>query len=443
MRIMKGLAKQTAEAISPSAVRGKDGFLFLGGEDHNSILSYLSAEKEIKYDAIRIHEANLKALDDLNLPYSMLVVPEAHIIYDDLLSDEIKVSCSRPARVLSSFFPGRFLYPERQFRDLRSAGVQVYSGNDSHWTEHAAFAGYQLARSAVGIDTSFIPPYPPSIDHEIGDLRIRSREEALRKFAISQKRPMPAAFQFLYDNNIVNHGRILFAKNDEAPQRRCILFGTSFSTSNLSCYMQDFSEVVFTYGTTVDPLLVKLIAPDFVFLEQPERFLHFPHLVLPGSSMLSHAMLAKSDSVFMAESSSGSERFHEAISYLNNLLTGSGKPDLLIGEPGHDEFISRVQYARAKQHDTQTTEVVRRVLTGSYRKDSVVAQMNFMISDGLFMDHPEVLPATELGLLAKVRIYIVLRRYQEAEDTLAQLCANHPASVESRYYEDYLRRLRG
>lgn len=77
MRIMKGLAKQTAEAISPSAVRGKDGFLFLGGEDHNSILSYLSAEKEIKYDAIRIHEANLKALDDLNLPYSMLVVPEA------------------------------------------------------------------------------------------------------------------------------------------------------------------------------------------------------------------------------------------------------------------------------------------------------------------------------------------------------------------------------
>lgn len=159
--------------------------------------------------------------------------------------------------------------------------------------------------------------------------------------------------------------------------------------------------------------------------------------------MLSHAMLAKSDSVFMAESSSGSERFHEAISYLNNLLTGSGKPDLLIGEPGHDEFISRVQYARAKQHDTQTTEVVRRVLTGSYRKDSVVAQMNFMISDGLFMDHPEVLPATELGLLAKVRVYIVLRRYQEAEDTLAQLCANHPASVESRYYEDYLRRLRG
>jgi hypothetical protein len=439
MKFTRKSRDQSGEEISASAVRGKDGFLFLGGEDHNSILSYLSAEREIRYDAIATHEANFKVLDELKLPFSILVVPEAHVIYDDLLSDDMKVSHSRPVNVLSAAFPGRFIYPEREFRALRRAGVTIYSGNDSHWTEHGAFAGYQLARSRVGINTLFIPPYQPRTEHERGDLRIKNKEEALRAFAAAQKRPPPTNTRFVYDSQIVNHGRVLFAVNDEAPKRRCVIFGTSFSTSNFFCYTQDFSEVVFTYGTTVDPLFVKLIAPDVVFIEQPERFLHFPHAALPGSTILSHAMIARSDQVSTISGSSGSDQFDTAISYLNEVLLGDVVSDPLVNESGYESFMARVRVARELEHGSLTKEIARKVLTGTYRRDSIVAHMNFMISDGLFMDCPDVLPNTELGLLAKIRVNVAARNFRKAKGLLVQLCARHPASVESRYYEDYLR----
>ncbi|HYP62802.1 MAG TPA: hypothetical protein VEQ16_02885, partial [Acidocella sp.] len=157
--------------ISQKAIIGKDDFLFLGGADSNDLIAHISGDMKIRDTALKILKHNAAILNRLTCPKLLLVVPEAHVVYQDLLPDDIKVSEDRPIMQALPILGEAAVYPLQKLRNLRAKGVCVYTGHDSHWTETAAFETYISLRHKLNMTGKFKYFYEPSPSREARDLR--------------------------------------------------------------------------------------------------------------------------------------------------------------------------------------------------------------------------------------------------------------------------------
>ena len=82
--------------ISPKALAGIDGFLFLNGLDANELLDYFQGAKTISSGALHVHRHNKSVIGNLDIPFVGIIVPEAHVMYPEKLPKDITIVADRP-----------------------------------------------------------------------------------------------------------------------------------------------------------------------------------------------------------------------------------------------------------------------------------------------------------------------------------------------------------
>lgn len=421
--------------LSIKAIEGKEGFLFLGGRDSNSVSDYLSGEVQLSRGALHVHRQNFAELAALPIPVVFMVVPESHVIYKDLLPDGSSISESRPVRVLQAEFPGRIIYPYDEFVDLRKSGVPVYTGRDTHWSEPASFEGWKILRAAAGLTEPFNAPFEPNSENELRDLEIGDIAEARRRYHDRLRYRSDHDNHLLYANGIANHGALQVKRNPRAPYGRCMLFGTSFSRPMLPCLSMDFREVVFCHATAIDPLVVDILQPDVLFIEQPERFLHFPYRSVSGSVLLSHSLLATPStctSVLPAEN--GPDALIRTLAALIDPATTCMPAQL----PGGRRLWDRLNEIRRRTQDVVMLNALRAVLAGSFWREDLMRYLNVFIDAGGFADRPDLLPDTQMGLNGRARIEVRRGNLLAAREAIRLSTGLFGRSLDSDWYEDFL-----
>ncbi|MGB8812636.1 MAG: hypothetical protein WCC57_05570, partial [Paracoccaceae bacterium] len=416
-----------SEIYSQKALIGKKGFIFLGGSDANSVLDHLAGKIQMSPAAINVHRRNFAALDGVTCPTSVLVVPEAHLVYSDLLPSDYRISLARPVSVLRAHHPGRVIYPLDAFKAARKSGTVIYTGRDSHWTEFAAIEAYKICRTAQGITQPFTPAYTPDLTIEAGDLTMADVREVLRKEGLVDQRSQRHVGTLLYANGVRNNGSITIRHNPTAPLGRCLAFGTSFSRHLITAYSTDFKELIFCYGTTIDPEFVAMVQPDHLFIEQPERFIHMPQLSVPGGVLCSHALRAD-PATSTLNPTQASPALGELVALLVHLANLPAPPDPappILPTFGRFDLgpqtVARLNVIAGFALTDTNRDTLRILISGLYRRAGFQSAAVRLVDSGILNPHLDLLPDTEMGLLARIRAGFRLGKRTELLADLVQL----------------------
>ena len=433
--------------ISDKAMMGSNGFLFLNGKDSNNLLGHLAGTEGLRKAAHTIHQHNRAVIEAMGLPFLGMIVPEAHCLYPEHLPDGITISEDRPVRaVLADMAPG-YHYMLPQLQAYKAAGGTVYTGRDSHWTQPAALECYRALRGQIGRTGPLELAYTPSDSWETGDLSMGSPQElmAAERLRIAQ---LETNYTNVFASRILNHGNVMVLYNPKG-KGRCLAFGTSFSTRLVPAYASDFAEVVFCYGTTVDPVMAQLVKPDCVICELPERFLHFPAFAVEGSTLISlllglHDHKGKSTAQLKA-----TVPVPDDVAALGAFFAGANAR--AMGQPARD-FMSalerespglaeRVALLAPFLREPMAKTGLRLLLLGQYFNRGLLAQVARFVDDGLLdIGRLALVPDSEAGLLTQIRILIRAGLYQRAGTTLDKLLIGFDEGPEASYFATMLRR---
>ena len=417
---------EARDVISPKAVRGRNDFLFVGGFDSNNLMNHMTGASMLTAAALEIHRQNFARLKTLPCPHLVVIVPEAHVLYEENLPEGMTLSPDRPVSALLREFGDDIYYPRQDLLRLKAEGGVVYTGHDSHWTEMAALEVYGHMRRRLGRDFPMAGTYTPNLAREVRDLRVSTPEEAREREAEARKHPH-GSYLCYFANSILNHGNLSALYNAKG-QGRCLAFGTSFSTRLSPAYANDFQEVLLCYGTTADPLMVELYKPDVVIVEMPERFVHFPASTVAGGLLLSSLIISRtsdfngpaidrlaamplpvSDAVLIARDLllSGREPEREAAA-LDRLAVYSS------------EVADKAHAIAGIAHNITVPNVLRAVVSGQFTNKAVIQAMLSMIQRGELDGAPaDIFPPTESGLASRAQLALRNGRPDEAEAALA------------------------
>jgi hypothetical protein len=434
--------------ISEKAMMGRNGFLFLNGKDSNNLLGHLAGEVPLLTSALSVHRHNRTVIERLSVPFLGIIVPEAHCVYPENLPDGIEISAARPVReVLDQMAPG-YHYPLEELLAYKAQGGTVYTGRDSHWTQPAALECYKTLRGRIGRTRDLELAYQPSLDSETGDLSIGSYHDVVnaeRQRMFGQE----TSYFNVFASLILNHGNVLVLYNPKG-KGRCLAFGTSFSTRLVPAYASDFEEVVFCYGTTVDPAMVRLVKPDCVISELPERFLHFPSYAVEGSTLISlllglHDHKDKSTAQIKAQTSVPNHVAELGAFFAGVNARAMGHPALQFMRQLEQELpdlAERVALLAPFLGEPMQKTALRLLLSGQFYNRGLVAQVSKFVDDGLLdIGKLALVPNSEAGLLTQIRILIRAGLNIRAAERLEHLFAQFSTGVEADYYATLLRRL--
>lgn len=425
---------------------GKNGFLFLAGADANDLLDHFTGTKRISAAALNVWRYNGEGYGKASCLLAVIVVPEAHIVYQEYLPDHIALVNERPVHQALPLMGGEAVYLLDHLLAAKYRGLKIYTGNDSHWTEPSAFEAYRAVRRLLLRPGSWTPQYQPSETRETGDLRLLSgaeviaKEQRLRQFAQN-------GFKTVFANGILNHGGISVLVNPSG-SGRCLAFGTSFSTRLAPAYASDFKEVVLCYGTAMDESLAALLKPDAIIVELPERFVHYPSISVSGSTLVS-AFLASRES---SHSGIHIDRAHDLADDLRgfrDLARTLSRPDsgdaailqAVVTLDRHDPAAARaMQAVISVAKRTRELRALRVVASGGFRRKAVLSRVYRMIDQNeVGFGELDLLPFSEMGLLAKTRLMIRTGLHSEAARFLEEAQTHFGDSSESNYYGDYIR----
>ena len=436
--------------ISDKAMRGRNGFLFLNGKDSNNLVEHLQGVAEVLPSAYRVHEMNRRLVENLEIPFLGIVVPEAHCVYPEELPDGVNAPTERRPvnRVLSAMASG-YVYALNILKEYKLAGGTVFTGRDSHWTQPAALETYRALRGTLGRSHEFQLSYEPRNDAEVGDLAIGLRDHVIAAERLNQSQ-IRLGYRTLFASNILNHGNITILHNENG-NGRCLAFGTSFSTRLVPAYASDFREVIFCYGTTIDPFMIDLVRPDCVISELPERLLHFPALAVRGGTLVALVLgLSEQRNPTLP---TNLDLGTEGPSSLNEITKVIGSAASLARVKTAGSLLKSIEsvdldlgfrFALLMRHLNEPNSALslRLLLSGQFYNRIVIRKASEMIDSGqLGLTDVPLLPDSENALLAKIRIYLRAGLPGHAAETLARTTTMFGDSHETEYYRDYLAKL--
>jgi len=433
--------------LSAKAMPGRDGFLFLNGRDSNDLLGHLAGDRPLPDAALSVHRQNSAVIAGLDVPFLGIVVPEAHCLYPWLLPDGVRVSETRPVRrVLPEMAPG-YVYALDLLAGWRDGGGVVYTGRDSHWTQPAALQCWRQLRPRLGRTHDFKLAYTPSEENEAADLTIAATQDVVA----AERRLLAYAgcsYRMVFASRILNHGNVMVVHNPGGTGR-CLAFGTSFSSRLVPAYASDFAEVVFCYGTAIDPFMVDLVRPDCVIAELPERFLHFPALSGRGNTLVS-LMLGLADH----RDAPGSHQVHlgeetgltRPLLKLQRFLAGArahvddppARAFMRRLETIDPELALRIALLQSFLPPGEPRVALRLLLSGQFYNRGTLGGVSKLIDDGRFgPGQAALLPDSENGLLARLRLMLRAGLEHRARDALETVLERYGPGPETEYYRRY------
>jgi hypothetical protein len=217
-----------------------------------------------------------------NITYVVLIVPEKHVVYDDLLPDGETVGAVRPVtQIADSLGPderARFIYPAAALKQA-SAIRPAYYKTDSHWTSWGAYWGYRALMAGLAPFHQFDVIPEESLEHHnysfIGDLGAYLDPEPI-EHAIDTSYPDMLRSQFFFSNveNIRGfRGQVHIFLNNDKTLPRAVMFRDSGANALFPFLNVHFSRMVAVAMPQFDADVIESEKPDIVITEMAERFL--------------------------------------------------------------------------------------------------------------------------------------------------------------------------
>lgn len=433
---------------------GKKRFLFLRGAVSNNLEKVFTGATTIETNALRILKRNVEnRRAHISVPWRMLIAPEAHVIYRELLPDWFHMAEQRPVHAALPLLGDHGLYPERELLAAKAAGIPVYTGEDSHWTIQGAVLTYQLLRQQLAPLHEFANELPDLPHRETGHLRT-TVEPNYTSASLDTELTAPEHLlkqSLCFYSGVAADGAISILRN---PTRhaRVLIFGTSFSTLFVRPVFFDAGELILVHSTGFgfDRAIYDTLQPDCVIFETPERVLHRPMVDTNGSSALLSLGIKgyrQAKPVITKDVEQLDPRTRRLVSAcLHALAIPSGKTVLdhdalgdvdeygrslvsdLYSSPSPDQWCQFASVLNEKQH-------LQSVWQGHYYSQGVMAAGLKTIDDGeIDLDAAPVLPTSEMGLLMKIRHAVHASKRDEARLMLEEFLRDFGATDAAMYY---------
>jgi hypothetical protein len=269
------------QALANTVAVGKDGFLFHRFEKtFEQVCGEPLLDEAAVSNWVSLLEARHTWCRDQGIPYLFFIVPEKHVVYQDMLPFG-EISEDRPARaILRRLHPDKradFLYPLEEMVAARAA-YDTFFRTDVHWSQWGAYTGYRALAAAIS-RTHPLDPVPESALQisrypMIGDLGIRLDPEPDEE-AVAFKPTTPQA-ERVFGNRAYTVGQVEVFQTEDRTKPRAILFRDSNATSMLPYLAPHFSRLVCVACAEMYRDLIISERPDIVLTQTTERQLARP-----------------------------------------------------------------------------------------------------------------------------------------------------------------------
>jgi hypothetical protein len=271
-----------AAASAPiSAVRGKDGWLFLD-YDTNGVMSQVYGRQLLTEQQLntwqRLLENRVAWLERRGAAYFFTVAPVPHVVFPDKLPQPGAIDSDRPVLQLLRHLDrersfARVIYPVEQLTARRDE--LIYTKTNSHWTDRGAFLAYEQLAAALESRVPMRRVEETEIEWvermAVGDLGVKiTPQEASPHVTALMKSP---GAQVVTDNAVFNQGRRAEYRCPAAPDLTCLVLGTSSALNMVHVLAESFGRLVYGNISSLDYSLVDEVEPDVVVSIFGERFM--------------------------------------------------------------------------------------------------------------------------------------------------------------------------
>jgi len=269
-----------------TAIEGKRGWLFLGTFDGFDAMSLYTDEHAVA-DIVYARWARTLArrhrwFAKRKIPIVTLVVPEACVVYADLLPDTIRLAERTPMdRLLAGLSPevaADVVYPLQTLKAERGK-YETFQQVDSHWTDWGAYLGYRAVMERVRRHlpaTRLVEPsdFTWKQRKTFGSLgAIMTPERSCKVPVATIARPRASAVSELATEQ--RHRLTTVVNKDGGPT--AIVFRDSFATAMAPFLSESFGRTVYVSSpNTIYYDLIDQVKPDVVIFERTERALANP-----------------------------------------------------------------------------------------------------------------------------------------------------------------------
>lgn len=252
-------------------IEGREGYLFLDNDSNKSVAQYQGSLLIDKPNLALWKEYFTKISEEKKrsgFNAAFLMAPGKEYIFPDLYpvmrgsstpADQFLINFTDDISIID---PTPQLMAERNF---------TYSKVDTHWSHYGARVAAQLVckhfRQAF-VNPGFNYQFAP-ISGDLGSKLFPARTEWLPQPDYSSVNKFR-----IFDNKILNRGRVHIYENDSTSQRStCLIFGDSFSTPLIIYLLFSFKRVVHVFsGADIDWEIVRHEKPEFLLAEMTTRF---------------------------------------------------------------------------------------------------------------------------------------------------------------------------
>lgn len=278
---------------TPNAIMGKQGWLFLGGD--NIVADYRHTHPLTKEELIRWRDVLVSKRDWLaahGIRYLFVVAPDKHSIYPEFMPGYLKQV--RPDSCLDQLIAYLKVNSDIAILDLRpallktKANMRVFHKTDTHWNERGAYIAYEQIMSRLSQD--FPSLNPKALDgftlveeevegqdvanmmglrEEIKELNFRLPPRTPRCARSVEFKPNPS---YLWPSYSPDHAP--YARECDGAKYKAVFFQDSFGTALAPFISEHFKRIVYIWdypNYSVMNAAVLQESPNVVIEERVER----------------------------------------------------------------------------------------------------------------------------------------------------------------------------
>ncbi len=263
---------------------GKSGWLFLQN-DTNDVIGQHTGTVTLGDEGRAQWESLLRGrkaiVDELGIRSVTVIAPDKEAVYAEYLPDEIVPAERRPIHDILDAAEAAgvdMVYPVADFEG-RKEKRPLYSLTGTHWNSYGAYIAYRVIcrrLRSMGVNVDIVPPAEIEWRIAAGDNDLGSklgRDQGAGELRADLPRE---SARVVFDNRIVNHGRVVVFERPGDSRPTGIVFGESFTTWLTRYLKEGFSRLVFIHTSSLSREILELERPDALIAVPTERMMISP-----------------------------------------------------------------------------------------------------------------------------------------------------------------------
>ena len=265
---------------SEKVLVGKNGWLYLV-RDSNDVIGQQTGRvhlsEQARQDWKQLLVRRSAATGRLGVRWQTLVIPDKEIVYPEYLPDEIVPAPTRPVHEILDIADqvGAPVSYALDALQRAKASFSVYPRTDSHWNYRGSYVAYRLLCELMRagcevpvVEDDEIQWEEPSIEGGLGQKMHPPLSSPIAWAHLFRHRSKLA-----FDNQVINHGRVVIFEQDVDSGPTCLLFGESFAQHLVLFLKESFRRLVYVHTSMLVDEVIEAESPDVVVSLPVERFL--------------------------------------------------------------------------------------------------------------------------------------------------------------------------